>query len=121
MEGTYPSRMNDPIEAGQLVPPWLQAMRLAAVQRPRTQFVKIRWALPQPLLRERDALGLQQAPKPERPSGRCVRPTTTPTSDHRFFTRPTGRSKVASSQAIHSTKGSLRRVRQSARDWTCPT
>ena len=56
MEGTYPSRMNDPIEADQLVPPWLQAMRLAAVQRPRTQFVKIRWALPQPLLRERDAL-----------------------------------------------------------------
>jgi hypothetical protein len=37
-------------------PTWLQSMRLAAVQRPRTQFRKIRWIDLQPLLRERDAL-----------------------------------------------------------------
>ncbi len=44
-------------------PGWLQAMRSAAVQRPRTQFVKIRWALLQPLLRERDALWAAASPE----------------------------------------------------------
>lgn len=37
-------------------PGFLQAMRSAAVQRPRTQSVKIRWATLQVLLNERDAL-----------------------------------------------------------------
>ena len=37
-------------------PSWLRSMRAAARQRPRTQFVKIRWIDLQPLLRERDAL-----------------------------------------------------------------
>jgi hypothetical protein len=37
-------------------PGWLQRMRGAAVQRPRTQFVKIRWHDLQDLVRERDAL-----------------------------------------------------------------
>jgi hypothetical protein len=60
--GTYPSRVNEPTEADEPEPPWLQAMRLAAVQRPRTQFVKIRWALLQPLLRERDALWAAASP-----------------------------------------------------------
>ena len=37
-------------------PGWLQCMRGAAVQRPRTQFVKIRWHDLQDPVRERDAL-----------------------------------------------------------------
>ena len=37
-------------------PPWLTAMRSAAIQRPRTQFQKIRWAHLQNLLREYDML-----------------------------------------------------------------
>lgn len=35
---------------------WLMRLRSAAVQRPRTQFQKIRWADLQQLLRERDFL-----------------------------------------------------------------
>jgi hypothetical protein len=37
-------------------PGWLTRLRPAAKQRPRTQFVKIRWHDLQELLRERDAL-----------------------------------------------------------------
>ncbi|MHA7146544.1 hypothetical protein ACX80U_17685 [Arthrobacter sp. TmT3-37] len=37
-------------------PYWLIRMRQAALQRPRTRFVKIRWTELQQLLRERDAL-----------------------------------------------------------------
>ncbi|MFI7742537.1 hypothetical protein [Kocuria rhizosphaericola] len=37
-------------------PYWLVKMRRAAKQRPRTQFVKVRWIELQYLLRERDAL-----------------------------------------------------------------
>lgn len=37
-------------------PSWLQRLRPAAKQRPRTQMVKIRWHDLQELLRERDAL-----------------------------------------------------------------
>ena len=44
------------VQSADTEPGWLQAMRLAARQRPRTQFVRIRWASLQPLLRERDAL-----------------------------------------------------------------
>ena len=38
-------------------------MRLAARQRPRTKFVRIRWASLQPLLRERDALWNLSSPE----------------------------------------------------------
>ena len=49
--------MSEPDDsAGQPEPNWLLSMRVAARQRPRTQFVRIRWAELQPLLRERDAL-----------------------------------------------------------------
>ena len=37
-------------------PGWLTRLRPAANQRPRTQFVRIRWHDLQELLRERDAL-----------------------------------------------------------------
>lgn len=37
-------------------PDWLVRMRQAAVQRPRTQFQKVRWSDLQQLLRERDYL-----------------------------------------------------------------
>ncbi|HXH58297.1 hypothetical protein [Iamia sp.] len=37
-------------------PDWLTRLRPAAKQRPRTQFVRIRWHDLQDLLRERDAL-----------------------------------------------------------------
>jgi hypothetical protein len=37
-------------------PTWLHRLRPAAKQRPRTQFVRIRWHDLQELLRERDAL-----------------------------------------------------------------
>jgi hypothetical protein len=37
-------------------PGWLTRLRPAAKQRPRTQFVRIRWHDLQELLRERDAL-----------------------------------------------------------------
>jgi len=37
-------------------PGWLSRLRPAAKQRPRTQFVRIRWHDLQELLRERDAL-----------------------------------------------------------------
>lgn len=37
-------------------PGWLARLRPAAKQRPRTQFVRIRWHDLQELLRERDAL-----------------------------------------------------------------
>jgi len=37
-------------------PAWLSALRTAAVNRPRTQFQRIRWAHLQILLREYDAL-----------------------------------------------------------------
>jgi hypothetical protein len=39
-----------------VTPEWLQRLRLAARQRPRTRFVKITWIALQPLLRERDIL-----------------------------------------------------------------
>jgi hypothetical protein len=41
-------------------PEWLNRLRQAATQRPRTQFTKVRWADVQQLLRERDFL-LSQA------------------------------------------------------------
>lgn len=41
-------------------PEWLQRIRPAAKQRPRTQYVKVRWHDLQELLRERDFL-LHQA------------------------------------------------------------
>jgi len=44
---------DDGLEAA---PGWLQAMRAAARQRPRTRFVKVQWSHIQDLLRERDAL-----------------------------------------------------------------
>lgn len=37
-------------------PGWLTRLRPAAKQRPRTQFVRVRWHDLQELLRERDAL-----------------------------------------------------------------
>jgi hypothetical protein len=37
-------------------PSWLTRLRPAASQRPRTQFIEIRWHDLQELLRERDAL-----------------------------------------------------------------
>lgn len=37
-------------------PAWLQRLRPLAKQRPRTQFVKVRWHDLQQLLRERDLL-----------------------------------------------------------------
>lgn len=37
-------------------PGWLERLRPAAKQRPRTQFIKVRWHDLQELLRERDAL-----------------------------------------------------------------
>ena len=37
-------------------PSWLQRLRPLAKQRPRTQFVKVRWHDLQQLLRERDLL-----------------------------------------------------------------
>jgi len=37
-------------------PAWLTRLRPAATQRPRTQFLEIRWHDLQELLRERDAL-----------------------------------------------------------------
>ena len=40
-------------------PDWLQRLRQAAIQRPRTQFDKVRWADLQQLLRERDFLRSQ--------------------------------------------------------------
>lgn len=39
-------------------PGWLERLRPAAKQRPRTQFIKVRWHDLQELLRERDALWL---------------------------------------------------------------
>lgn len=47
--------MTDPVDEAP-EPGWLQSMRAAARQRPRTQFRKIRWIDLQSLLRERDAL-----------------------------------------------------------------
>lgn len=44
-------------------PGWLQRLRPAAKQRPRTQFVKVRWLDLQELLRERDALWHQASPE----------------------------------------------------------
>jgi len=121
MEGTYPSRMNAPIEADQLVPRGYRPCASPLYRDRGPSSSRFGGPYRNRCFVNETPSGLQQAQKPERSSGRCVRPTTTPTSDHRFFTRPTGRSQVASSQANHSTKGSLRRVRQSARDWTCPT
>jgi len=43
-------------------PTWLQSMRAAATQRPRTQFVKIRWINLQALLHGRDALWSEATP-----------------------------------------------------------
>jgi hypothetical protein len=37
-------------------PAWMSRLRPAAMQRPRTQFTRIRWHDLQELLRERDAL-----------------------------------------------------------------
>ena len=47
--------MTDPVDQAS-EPGWLQSMRVAARQRPRTQFRKIRWIDLQSLLPERDAL-----------------------------------------------------------------
>ena len=44
-------------------PEWLQGLRLAARQRPRTRFVKITWMALQPLLRERDVLWNAASPE----------------------------------------------------------
>jgi hypothetical protein len=52
---TYAHTMTKPVDQAP-EPRWLQSMRGAATQRPRTQFVRIRWIDLQPLLRERDAL-----------------------------------------------------------------
>lgn len=46
-------------------PSWLERLRAAAKQRPRTQFVKVRWADIQLILHERDFL-LQQADRQTR-------------------------------------------------------
>lgn len=44
-------------------PGWLIRLRPAAKQRPRTQFVKIRWHDLQELLRERDRLWHEASPE----------------------------------------------------------
>jgi hypothetical protein len=44
-------------------PGWLERLRGAAVQRPRTQFVRIRWHDLQEPLRERDALWHDASPQ----------------------------------------------------------
>lgn len=44
-------------------PYWLRKMREAARQRPRTQFIKIRWIELQMLLRERDTLWESAGPE----------------------------------------------------------
>jgi hypothetical protein len=44
-------------------PGWLSRLRPAAKQRPRTQFVRIRWHDLQELLRERDALWNAASPQ----------------------------------------------------------
>jgi hypothetical protein len=44
-------------------PKWLIRLRPAAKQRPRTQFIKIRWHDLQELLRERDFLWNQASPE----------------------------------------------------------
>jgi hypothetical protein len=57
--------------ADQIEPEWLMRMRQASVQRPRTQFQKVRWADIQALLREH-ALLLEGATwTPSGPSMRC--------------------------------------------------
>jgi hypothetical protein len=50
--------MNDDVEPG-----WLSRLRPAAKQRPRTQFIRIRWHDLQELLRERDALWDAASPR----------------------------------------------------------
>ena len=82
MDGTYPSRMNDRTEA-KVESGMLLAMRLAAVQRPRTQFVKIRWALLQTLLRERAASPGNPRGHPCDASGRATPTATTHSSPDR--------------------------------------
>ena len=54
--------MTDP-PAEEPEPEWLQGLRLAARQRPRTRFVKITWMSLQPLLRERDVLWNAASPE----------------------------------------------------------
>lgn len=44
-------------------PTWLARLRPAAKQRPRTQFIRIRWHDLQELLRERDALWHAASPE----------------------------------------------------------
>lgn len=56
IESTLAPMSEASVQSADTEPGWFQAMRLAARQRPRTQFVRIRWASLQPLLRERDAM-----------------------------------------------------------------